>query len=82
MRNRGLDSYKADDYGDSVTVHRTIKDDGSTSYKIKAAGGERPEYEKHKGVVSGWFLYTGNLYSHQCLYVRCECEVCVSCSIL
>ena len=40
MRNRGLDSFKADDYGDTVTVHRTIKDDGSTAYKIKAADGE------------------------------------------
>ena len=41
MRNRGLDSYKPDDYGDSVTVHRTIKTDGTTSYKIKATNGVR-----------------------------------------
>jgi recombinational DNA repair ATPase RecF len=39
MRNRGLDSYKPDEYGDSMTVHRTIKTDGTTSYKIKAANG-------------------------------------------
>ena len=39
LRNRGMDSYKPDEYGDSVSVHRTIKNDGITAYKIKAANG-------------------------------------------
>ena len=39
LRNRGIESYKPADYGDTVTVHRTIRDDGTTSYKIKAANG-------------------------------------------
>ena len=39
LRNRGIESYKPADYGDTVTVHCTIRDDGTTSYKIKAANG-------------------------------------------
>lgn len=44
LRNRGIDSYKPADYGDRVTVHRTIKDDGTTAYKIKAANGIAIQY--------------------------------------
>ena len=39
MRNRGMESYKPDEYGDTIIVHRTIRDDGTTAYKIKAANG-------------------------------------------
>ena len=39
MRNRGDDSYKMTEYGDTVTVHRTLRDDGTTNYKIMAANG-------------------------------------------
>ena len=39
MRNRGIESYKPDEYGDTIIVHRTIRDDGTTAYKIKGADG-------------------------------------------
>ena len=44
MRNRGLDSYKSADYGRKVIVHRVIRDDGTTQYKIKGADGNACKY--------------------------------------
>lgn len=40
MRNRGLDSFKLEEYGQQLVVHRTLKDDGGTAYKLKAANGQ------------------------------------------
>jgi chromosome segregation ATPase len=36
LRNEGSEAYKPMDYGNSITVIRTIKRDGGTSYKIKS----------------------------------------------
>ena len=39
LRNRGPDSYRRDVYGSSIIVVRSIKRDGASGYKIKAANG-------------------------------------------
>jgi chromosome segregation ATPase len=40
LRNRGSESYRPEEYGDSITIVRQIKDDGTGSYKIKGEKGE------------------------------------------
>ena len=35
LRNQGPDAYKQDEYGEHITVRRTLKMDGSGSYQIK-----------------------------------------------
>ena len=40
LRNRGSESYRPEEYGESITVVRQIKDDGTGSYKIKGKKGE------------------------------------------
>ena len=39
LRNRGTDAYKPADYGPTIVVVRQIKDDGTTSYKLKSNKG-------------------------------------------
>lgn len=39
LRNGGADAYRRDDYGESITIVRTIKREGQSSYKIKAHNG-------------------------------------------
>ena len=41
LRNRGSESYRPEEYGESITVVRQIKDDGTGSYRIKGQKGER-----------------------------------------
>ena len=41
LRNRGSESYRPEEYGNSITVVRQIRDDGTGSYKIKGEKGER-----------------------------------------
>ena len=40
LRNRGSESYRPEEYGNSIMVVRQIKDDGTGSYKIKGERGE------------------------------------------
>ena len=40
LRNRGSEAYRPEEYGESITVVRQIKDDGTGSYKIKGHKGE------------------------------------------
>lgn len=40
LRNRGLDAYKPEVYGDSIIIERRISRDGGSSYKIKSAKGK------------------------------------------
>ena len=40
LRNRGLEAYKPEEYGDMIVIERLIKDDGSGQYKIKSERGE------------------------------------------
>lgn len=40
LRNRGTEAYKHSEYGDSITVERQLRMDGSGSYKIKGARGK------------------------------------------
>ena len=40
LRNRGSESYRPEEYGESITVVRQIKDDGTGNYKIKGHRGE------------------------------------------
>ena len=35
LRNRGIDAYKRNEYGDSIIVERRITRDGGGAYKIK-----------------------------------------------
>lgn len=39
LRNRGIESYKPTEYGDTIFIHRIIRDDGTTAYKIKGTSG-------------------------------------------
>ncbi|MED6243951.1 Structural maintenance of chromosomes protein 6, partial [Ataeniobius toweri] len=40
LRNRGVDAYKKDLYGDYITVEQRISSDGSRSYKLKNKSGD------------------------------------------
>ncbi|KAF9389172.1 Structural maintenance of chromosomes protein 6 [Podila verticillata] len=40
LRNRGLDAYRPEVYGDSIIIERRISRDGGSSYKIKSAKGK------------------------------------------
>ncbi|KAF9340376.1 Structural maintenance of chromosomes protein 6 [Linnemannia elongata] len=40
LRNRGIDGYKPDVYGESIIIERRISLDGGSSYKIKNAKGK------------------------------------------
>ena len=40
LRNRGLEAYKPEEYGNVIVIERLIKDDGSGQYKIKSERGE------------------------------------------
>ena len=57
LRNRGGESYKQDEYGDKVVVHRTIRDDGTTTYKIKGAHGTYISYAYTHIHVCTWDGY-------------------------
>jgi hypothetical protein len=39
LRNKGADAYRFDDYGESITISRTLKKDGTTRYKTKSTKG-------------------------------------------
>ena len=39
LRNRGIEAYRHDMYGDSIVVERQIRADGASHYKIKAVRG-------------------------------------------
>ena len=39
LRNRGLDAFKHDEYGDAIIVHRKFNNDGSSQYKLKSKDG-------------------------------------------
>ena len=39
LRNRGIESYKHAEYGNTIFIHRIIRDDGTTAYKIKGTSG-------------------------------------------
>lgn len=41
LRNRGSESYRPEEYGESITVVRQIKDDGTGSYRIKGHKGKK-----------------------------------------
>ena len=78
MRNRGSDSYKPADYGRKVIVHRVIRDDGTTQYKIKGADGnayihECRGFESH----SRQLIFLGK---SDCL--GCAVLLCLNCSVL
>ena len=40
LRNRGVEAYLPQQYGDTIIVERTINNDGTGSYKIKNSSGE------------------------------------------
>lgn len=40
LRNRGKEAYRPDRYGKSIIVERTIRKDGTGSYKIKSNDGK------------------------------------------
>ena len=40
LRNRGVDAFKHDEYGDSIIVQRKFSNDGGSSYKLKAKNGK------------------------------------------
>lgn len=46
LRNRGSEAYKPEEYGDTIICERTIRNDGTSCYKIKSHLGE------HLGI---WF---------------------------
>lgn len=39
LRNRGADAFRRDEFGDSITIQRSIKREGASKYKLKAANG-------------------------------------------
>ena len=39
LRNRGIDAYTPDEYGNSISIERRITQDGSGSYKLKSQDG-------------------------------------------
>ena len=39
LRNRGIEAYRHDMYGDSIVVERQIRADGASHYKIKSVKG-------------------------------------------
>ncbi|KAJ9106077.1 hypothetical protein QFC21_001216 [Naganishia friedmannii] len=41
IRNDGSDSFKQDEFGDSIDIERTITKEGQTQYKIKGHGGRK-----------------------------------------
>lgn len=51
LRNRGIESYKPAEYGETIFIHRIIRDDGTTAYKIKGTSG------------TNIFVFTSVLYS-------------------
>ncbi|XP_070194388.1 structural maintenance of chromosomes protein 6-like isoform X1 [Littorina saxatilis] len=40
LRNRGLDAYKHDQYGDKIIIHRKISADGGARYSLKSERGK------------------------------------------
>lgn len=40
LRNRGIDAYKNEQYGDRIIVERRLEVDGTTTYKLKDAHGK------------------------------------------
>ena len=40
LRNRGKEAYRPDQYGSTIIVERTIRRDGTGSYKIKSSDGK------------------------------------------
>jgi len=40
LRNRGADAFRANDYGDSIMVRRTIRPDGGTNYRLMSRRGK------------------------------------------
>ncbi|XP_078678756.1 structural maintenance of chromosomes protein 6-like [Branchiostoma floridae x Branchiostoma belcheri] len=40
IRNRGMEAYKPDEYGDAVIVERRLTQDGATSYRLKSIRGK------------------------------------------
>ena len=40
LRNRGKEAYRPDQYGKAILVERTIRRDGTGSYKIKSSEGK------------------------------------------
>ncbi|XP_035666452.1 structural maintenance of chromosomes protein 6-like isoform X3 [Branchiostoma floridae] len=40
IRNRGLEAYKPDEYGEAVIVERRLAQDGATSYRLKSIKGK------------------------------------------
>lgn len=40
LRNRGVEAYRPEEYGDSITVERVINYEGTGSYQIKNSRGE------------------------------------------
>ena len=41
LSNKGKESFKGDQYGEHITVIRTIKKDGSSSYKLQSTDGKK-----------------------------------------
>ena len=42
LRNSGIEAYKPEDYGHSITVVRVIKREGGGAYKLKSSSGIAP----------------------------------------
>ena len=44
LRNRGVDAFKHDEYGDSIIVQRKFSGDGGSQYRLKSKDGTLSDY--------------------------------------